>query len=90
MNRIEMKTIQTNRVPTGLETESIYNLGNILQIVDECYDEFEPNLCENCQYYVESKVSQQFGHCLRTSEEPSLYNGVMNDWYCKGIEDEIS
>jgi len=53
MTREEMKEIQTNRVPLGLETESIYNLGNVLHIVDECFYEFELMTCENCKYFIE-------------------------------------
>lgn len=44
--------------------------------------------CKNCQYFVESKTSQQFGHCLRNSIEPSVHNTVETDWFCKGFFDE--
>jgi len=68
------------------ESNSVYQA--LLQVWNEMQQEFNNRTCENCQHYVESKTSQQFGHCLRKSDKPTVYNTVENDWYCKGIEDE--
>jgi len=77
------------RIPRGLAFDMLFgqNKGDAHKVLDDIYDGFEER-CDECQHYVASKTSQQFGHCLRTSLEPSILNTVEDDWYCKGFRDE--
>ena len=78
------------RIPRGLAYDMLFgsNKSNdVHSVINKIYDGFEER-CDECQHYVASKTSKQFGHCLRTSPEPDTYNAVEDDWYCKGIHDE--
>ena len=76
------------KIPRIIAYDMLFGQNNddVHSVIHRIYDSMEER-CDECQHYVASKTSQQFGHCLRTSLEPSMLNTVEDDWYCKGIRD---
>ena len=82
MTRNEMKAEQLNRVPIGMETEVIYDLGNVLQIVDEFYDDLDKRTCENCQHlrYPKDITYEGYGKCM-LGHAKEMFTLLVGDMY---------
>ena len=53
-----MKIYYLDIIPYGFETEKIYDYRQIMKVVDDCCDDFESQICENCKHLKKNECMQ--------------------------------
>ena len=85
MTREKMKERYLDMAPYGFETEKIYDYGRIMKVVDDCYDDFESRVCENCVYWNQENSSQKEhnkGMCFQYRDTDKYYaTGITQNNY---------